>query len=243
MSYCPANYSAARQFVSSALQDTSLSVSSRGLLAIYGDLANLNDDRPCIFASTSTMLKKTCWSSPTYRKHRDALVDAGYLIREDGPDGRVYLWFNLEKIFPEGGENNFPRIYKEEKNEGTQQTGPCAPLDDGGTAQPPRPKPKPLPKPKPAQNIPDEVMQSIEDQVRRGTANGRIFNPPAYRRTLVRMAHEGRYEPPPTPQTAKMEPYRPSWLDDGAPNCRNSAEERRAIGEICGSFLRGVAHA
>ena len=154
------------------------------------------------------------------------------------------MWFNLEKIFPEGGEKNLPPLYKEQKNEGTQQKGPCAPLDDGGTAQPPRPPkptPAPLPKPKPAQGIPDEVMGDIEDQIARGTANGTIRNPPAYRRTLLRMAHEGRYEPPPTPQTAKMEPYRPSWLDNPEPTAQDSEEVRAEIGRICRSFLGGRA--
>ena len=234
MSYVPANFVAARRLVSLVMSDTSLDMSTRGLMALYADIADLNAPVPCVFAKASTMMERTGWSAPTYRKHRDRLVEAGYLIREDGDDGRVYLWFNMEKIFREQGEKNFPPSLKEEKTKETQQTGPCAPPDEGGTAVPPKPKPAPLPKPLPA-----ETLAAIERQIAQGTANGSILNPGGYRRTLLRLAHEGRYEPPPTPQTSRMEPYRPPWMDDDEPTARNSPEVRAAIGELCREFLGG----
>ena len=233
MSYVPANYSAARQFISTVIQDASLDMSSRGLMSLYGDMANLNDDCPCIFASTSTMLKRTGWSAPTYRKHRNALIGAGYLVREDGDDGRVYLWFNMEKIFREQGEKNFPPSLKEEKTKETQQREPCAPPDEGGTATAPRPT-----KPLPDEGIPEATLAAIEEQVAREA--GRLRNPSGYRAVLIRLAHEGRYAAPQPPPSARMEPYRPPWLDDDEPTAQDSPEVRAEIGRICSEFLRGA---
>ena len=232
--------------------DPTVSLAANGLYTLLDTIWNLADERPCCWAKTPKLAAMAGVSIPTLRKLRRELEAAGMIHVERGRDGKILLYRGPqgEEPFKPKRKNLSPPYYMRNTSQSEQQQRPptlCAPPDEGGTAQPPRPtkpKPKPLPEPTmPAECIPEAVMQAIEDQIARGTANGKIHNPGGYRAVLIRLAMEGRYEPPPTPQTAKMEPYRPSWLDDGAPNCRNSAEERRAIGEICGSFLRGVAHA
>jgi len=232
--------------------DPTVSLAANGLYTLLDTIWNLADERPCCWAKTPKLAAMAGVSIPTLRKLRRELEAAGMIHVERGRDGKILLYRGPqgEEPFKPKRKNLSPPYYMRNTSQSEQQQRPptlCAPPDEGRTAQQPRPtkpKPKPLPEPTmPAECIPEAVMQAIEEQIARGTANGKIHNPGGYRRVLLRLAHEGRYEPLPAPPSGRMPQYRPPWLDNPEPTAQDSEEVRAEIGRICRSFLGGAAHA
>ena len=86
-------------------------------------------------------------------------------------------------------------------------------------------------------DIPASTLRAIEDQIAAGMAAGNIRCEAAYRKQLHRLAAAGQYQIPELPPSARMRKYEPEWLRSNEPNCRNSAEERAVVKELCRSFL------
>jgi len=209
------------------------SLGANGLYTLLESIWNPKDKTPCCWMDTGKLAGMAGVSVPTLRKLRRELEGAELIHVERGRDG-ILIYRGRQKEGPFiPKRKDFSRPYNRKnpsRIEQQQQPALCAPLDDGGTALPP--------KPKPAETLPAEILQAIEEQVER--ESGRLRNPGGYRRTLIRLAHEGRYAVPQPPPSARMEPYSPPWLDSAEPTAQDSPEVRAEIGRICSEFLRGA---